>query len=236
MRCPDPQCGEPPSSSLGPGAEPKGLTRVSNRSKRVLLVVMSTVLLLTGCGSSATTESVVVPDGGGGAATSAPASVAATAVTGAASGGASGSSSGAGGALASALVGAGGSGTGAAAASFTVIAPPGDIGVFQLPSGNLGCTVQPDGVRCDIMQRTWKPSPQPASCEFDWGQGMVVGPDGADFSCVSDTLLGSGPTVAYGTLVKGSGYACEVTVAGVNCYSLTSKHGFRLSRTLAQAY
>jgi hypothetical protein len=214
---------------------------LSNRSKLVV-VVISTVLLLTGCGSSATTESVVVPDGGGGAATSAPVSADATAATGAASGGASRSRSGTGGALggalASALTGAGRSGTAAAtaAASFTVIAPPGDIGVFQLPSGNLACTVQPDGVRCDIMQRTWKPSPQPASCEFDWGQGMVVGPDGADYSCVSDTLLGSGPTVAYGTQVKGSGYACEVTAAGVDCYSLKTKHGFRLSRTLAQAY
>ena len=42
--------------------------------------------------------------------------------------------------------------------------------------------------------------------------------------------------MAYGTLVKGGDYACEVTAAGVNCYNLTTGHGFRLSRTLAQAY
>jgi hypothetical protein len=210
------------------------------------MVMMSTALVLAGCGSSATTESVVVPDGGGGGATGAPASAGSATADGSPSGGASRSGSGAlGGALASALAGAGGSGSASgtaavsgrgAAASFRVIAPPGDIGVFQLPSGNLACTVQPDGVRCDIMQRTWRPSPQPATCEFDWGQGMVVGPGGADYSCVSDSLLGSGPTVAYGTLVKGGDYACEVTAAGVNCYNLTTGHGFRLSRTLAQAY
>ena len=219
---------------------------MSNRSKLPAVVVMLAALALSGCGKASDTTSVVIPDGGAdGGATSAPVSAGATdAATGTAPGPSGKSGSGAlGGALASALAGAGGSGapsgasSGAAPASFTVIAPPADSGgAFDLPSGNLGCAVQPDGVRCDILQRTWKPTPKPASCEFDWGQGMVVGPNGADYSCISDTLIGSGPKVAYGTLVKGSNYACEVTAAGVNCYSLTTHHGFRLSRTAAQVY
>jgi hypothetical protein len=224
---------------------------LSNRSKLLVLVVTLSAVVLTGCARSGETTSVVIPDAGadGGAATSALASALASAAatsgattSGAAAGPTSGAASGVlGGALASALAGAGGSGaaTGASAgasASFTVISPPGEVGAFDLPSGNLGCAVQSDGVRCDILQRTWKPSPKPASCDFDWGQGMVVGPNGADFSCTSDSLIGSGPKVAYGSLVKGSNYACEVTAAGVNCYNLVTRHGFRLSRTAAQIY
>ena len=215
---------------------------MSNRSKLLVLVVTLSALVLAGCGSSGETTSVVIPDGGGEAATSAPTSAVATDTPGAATGAASGAASGAlGGALASALAGAGGSGAAsgaatAASASFTVMAPPGPVGAFDLPSGNLGCMVRAEGVRCDIVQHTWTPTPKPASCEFDWGQGMVLGPEGADFSCISDTVMGSGPKVAYGTLVKGSDYACEVTAAGVDCYNLTTRHGFRLSRTVAQIY
>ena len=44
---------------------------------------------------------------------------------------------------------------------------------FRSPSGNISCYIVADGVRCDIVRRDWEPPPKPASCEFDYGHGLM---------------------------------------------------------------
>ena len=58
-----------------------------------------------------------------------------------------------------------------AVAAALCAAPAGAEGLvgFTSPSGNIGCFIDVDYVRCDIAQRSWTPPARPADCEFDYG-------------------------------------------------------------------
>jgi hypothetical protein len=116
--------------------------------------------------------------------------------------------------------------------------PPPDKGktgpkYFQTPSGNIGCYVSPDAARCDIRNRDWEPPPgDPVEkrCELDYGQGIVVGQDHAEFVCAGDTSLGGPKTLAYGQTSQRGRFVCESEPDGITCSQLDNGHGFFLSK------
>ena len=68
---------------------------------------------------------------------------------------------------------------------------------FTSPSGNIGCLLTDDLLRCDIAARDWSPPPRPADCpDFtDFGQGISLHPYGpARFVCAGDTTMASAPS------------------------------------------
>jgi len=105
---------------------------------------------------------------------------------------------------------------------------------FRSPTGNIGCAISAQGVRCDIQNRSWRPPAKPRSCDVDFGQGLTVDRSGrAGFVCAGDTVLHVGRKVAYGTLVRRGRFACRVRTSGVRCLNTRNRHGFSLS---AQRY
>lgn len=134
-----------------------------------------------------------------------------------------------------------------ALAGVAVAAPPGAVGPFPLttrevseltgftsPSGNIGCYIDPEYVRCDIRERDWSPPPRPASCPVDWGQGLKlkVG-EPADFVCAGDTALMSGSPLAYGDKIVSGSIECTSTPDGITCWDFVYGGEFSIAR---QAY
>ncbi len=101
---------------------------------------------------------------------------------------------------------------------------------FQTPSGNIHCSIMGDGLRCDILNRSYTPPPRPRSCGFDWGGSVTITPRGAALLCVSDSVVNPEfPRLAYGTSWEGKGVSCISTQAGLRC-SNAAGQGFDLSR------
>jgi hypothetical protein len=104
---------------------------------------------------------------------------------------------------------------------------------FQSPSGNIGCIMDAEGVRCDIRERHWSPPPKPKDCPLDWGQGIRLEDDGAAFVCAGDTALsptgGNGvfPVLDYGEHVQLGKSFCFSSENGMTCER--GRHGFFLS-------
>jgi hypothetical protein len=96
---------------------------------------------------------------------------------------------------------------------------------FLLPSGNIGCILEPDGLRCDIGSGL-VPEPTEA-CDFDW-VGLFIGATGpAEPNCGSDTFLGFRmPTLAYGSTWSRMGIVCESRRKGLRC---TNREGHELT-------
>lgn len=107
--------------------------------------------------------------------------------------------------------------------------PTGTHVQFTMPSGNIGCSMQSDGaVRCDIRQRDWAAPARPADCNYDFGQGVVLGKT-AGFVCASDTALVGAPVLPYGSTSRQGPYQCGSDESGVECINLDTGHGFSLS-------
>jgi hypothetical protein len=101
---------------------------------------------------------------------------------------------------------------------------------FQTPSGNIGCYLDQRAARCDIRKRSWKPTPPPEPCELDYGQGIAVGADHAEFVCAGDTTLGGPSTLGYGQVARRGDFRCRSGRKGVTCSHAANGHGFFLSR------
>ena len=104
---------------------------------------------------------------------------------------------------------------------------------FQTPSGNIGCFVSRRDARCDIREREWEPTPEPKSCKkigLDYGQGIAVGRDHAEFVCAGDTVLGGPDTLAYGQNSRRGLFRCHSGPRGVTCTNAENGHGFFISR------
>jgi hypothetical protein len=105
---------------------------------------------------------------------------------------------------------------------------------FTSPSGNIGCYVDTDYVRCDIADRDWAPPPRPADCEFDYGQGIAFGTgDAPAFVCAGDTALWAGAPLAFGQSVDSGPMSCTSLESGITCLDTGTGAGFTISR---QAY
>jgi hypothetical protein len=104
---------------------------------------------------------------------------------------------------------------------------------FSTPSENIGCHISTKGARCDIRERTWKPPPEPKSCKkigLDYGQGIFVGADHAEFICAGDTALGAPTILPYGATSRRGAFRCRSGQKGVTCSHAGNGHGFFLSR------
>lgn len=113
--------------------------------------------------------------------------------------------------------------------------PAGDTGPgqFSTPSSNIGCFIDASGARCDIVERTWKPTPEPASCKQaggDYGQGITVDATHSEFVCAGDTVLGASEILAYGDSAVRGDFVCESAEDGVTCSHTGNGHGFFISR------
>jgi Family of unknown function (DUF6636) len=105
---------------------------------------------------------------------------------------------------------------------------------FQTPSRNIGCGVNPEGVRCDISEKEWVPPPKPANCPVDYGNGLTLPSEGpAQVECAGDTILGIGPTLGYGRSMRRGDFKCTSRESGVVCVHLGTSHDFFLSRQRA---
>jgi hypothetical protein len=104
---------------------------------------------------------------------------------------------------------------------------------FETPSHNIGCYVSRHDARCDIRERSWSPPPEPKSCKkigLDYGQGLVIGPNHAEFVCAGDTTLGGPVVLPYGSSAQRGTILCLSRTAGITCRNTANGHGFFLSR------
>lgn len=129
---------------------------------------------------------------------------------------------------------------GAAVAAVLAGAPSAaaETAAFTSPSGNIGCILTDELLRCDIRNRDWSPPPRPADCpEFtDYGQGLLLHPTGpAQFVCAGDTALGGGEVLPYGQYQAGGGMSCNSEPAGMRC-SNSDGRGFSISRQAYQIF
>jgi hypothetical protein len=115
--------------------------------------------------------------------------------------------------------------------TLAVAAPASAATSFHSPSGNIRCVIDRTAfTRCDITHRDWSPPPKPQSCEFDWGNSLVVGLRGRGrFLCVSDAV-DSGRKLDYGESIKRGRFRCRSRTSGIRCVNVRSGHGFAVSR------
>ena len=103
---------------------------------------------------------------------------------------------------------------------------------FRSPSGNIGCQMDREQVRCDIREKSWEPPAAPAGCEVDYGQGILLASDEpARLVCAGDTALDPGaPALPYGARNVIGQLGCESSASGMTCRDTSSGHGFFISR------
>ena len=109
---------------------------------------------------------------------------------------------------------------------------------FRSPSGNVGCYLDVDYVRCDIAEKNWSPPPRPADCEFDYGQGITMVPGGsAEFVCAGDTaLVPDGNPLPYGESIAAGPLRCDSAESGITCRDTETGKGFSISRDAYQLF
>lgn len=114
--------------------------------------------------------------------------------------------------------------------------PPADIVVSELtgftsPTGNIGCYIGPENVRCDIGDRDWQPPARPADCNLDYGQGIAMDAGGAPaFVCAGDTALGGGDPLPYGQSIAAGLLRCDSAATGMTCTDTETGRGFMLAK------
>lgn len=114
--------------------------------------------------------------------------------------------------------------------------PPADLEVSELtmfssPTGNIGCAIEPSGVRCDIGERDWSPPPKPSGCAGDYGQGIALEAGSKPgFVCAGDSTLGAGEALAYGQSIAAGLLRCESATTGMTCTDTETGRGFMLAK------
>jgi hypothetical protein len=107
---------------------------------------------------------------------------------------------------------------------------------FSTPSKNISCQVSPEFARCDIAEKAWKPTAPTEPCELDYGHGIQLISDGAEFVCAGDTALGARTILPYGEEAQRGLIRCTSAAGGVTCSNLESGHGFLISRQRYEIY
>jgi hypothetical protein len=118
---------------------------------------------------------------------------------------------------------------------------------FILPSKNIACISHdmPDAdgnnqptLRCEILSKLNPMPVQPASCEFDWGNGLQLTKEEAEATvlCVGDTMYSPNyPTLDYGNTWKKNGFSCKSSTNGLTCTN-GKGNGFFLNREEWKAF
>lgn len=99
---------------------------------------------------------------------------------------------------------------------------------FQLPSGNIGCTLSEHVLVCDILSGL---SPEPSQpCELDWTGIEVEASGPAQPRCAGDTAFDQkAPVLQYGSRWELDGFTCSSATTGLTCEN-RGGHGFSLAR------
>jgi hypothetical protein len=101
---------------------------------------------------------------------------------------------------------------------------------FVSPSGNIGCYVDKNVARCDIVKKSWKPPPAPDDCDLDWAGGIALSKaEEPEFTCAGDTVLGATETLKYGNAVRAGDFTCGSERTAMRCENTATGHGFALS-------
>jgi hypothetical protein len=112
---------------------------------------------------------------------------------------------------------------------------------FRSPSKNIFCDISGaahyNEARCDIHKHSFHAPPKPASCQFDWGQSVMVH-HRARWACVSDPATGSPhvATLGYGKSKTIGQIRCTSRKTGMICRNLSTGHGFKLSRAAVSLF
>jgi hypothetical protein len=104
--------------------------------------------------------------------------------------------------------------------------------IFQTPSKNIGCRMEPTRVACDILHFSWSPPPAPARCEqaSAWGHTIILHANGSTFSCADNPIVTPGTQILqYGKAVVLGPFTCESREAALVCIALKTGHGITLS-------
>ncbi len=108
---------------------------------------------------------------------------------------------------------------------------------FSSPSGNIGCWMGTDAVRCDVRVHTWKRPARPAGCRLDWGDSLILGRVGkAQWMCHGDTVLSSPRVLKYGDRSVVGRFVCSSKTTGMRCVNTRNGHGFLISRSKHQRF
>jgi hypothetical protein len=99
---------------------------------------------------------------------------------------------------------------------------------FIMPSRNIACGGDGRFLRCDILHHTWKVSPKPKSCEFDWGPIGMTRRGRVKFQCVSDSMFND-HVLKYGRTWRNGPFRCTSRRTGLRCTN-AAHHGFAVSR------
>jgi len=109
--------------------------------------------------------------------------------------------------------------------------------LFTAASGNVGCLIDVDHVRCGIRDKDWSPPPRPAACEGDYGYNIALEPGGrAEFVCAGDSVLGEGGALADGESIGAGPLRCESEESSIACRDVDSGRGFSMSREAYQLF
>jgi len=117
--------------------------------------------------------------------------------------------------------------------------------IFQMPSGNIGCTGSADGVMCEIVKHTWDiPPVLKTICDMETLDGycgaaiMSLGPSGYIYLypptgeppwSVTKSYKEPITTLKYGQIVNWDPFACLSASDGVTCWDTHSFHGFKIN-------
>ncbi len=125
-----------------------------------------------------------------------------------------------------------------AVAAFASAANAGLVG-FQSEDHKVGCYLSGKYARCDVKGPKWQAPPRPASCELDWGEGVVVDRHGAaGYVCAGDTTLDPNhEELAAGDKAKRGRFKCRAKdAATIRCVNTRNKHGFVVSRDAVDVF
>lgn len=102
---------------------------------------------------------------------------------------------------------------------------------FQLPSGNIVCTLSSRGATCTIARFTYSP-PAAAGCTGRTGHLVVLSDAGVEVPCVegpTPQVTGDARQLAYGTSLTRGDFTCASGTDGVTCTQGSTGTGFRLA-------
>ena len=106
------------------------------------------------------------------------------------------------------------------------------ITFFVSPSGNIGCAMSKESVRCDVKSHTYQDPKPSADCQdLEYGDSITLdGDSAATWTCHGDTVFGTDSELPYDASITLGPFRCDSAQAGVTCSNEDSGHSFTLAR------
>lgn len=116
--------------------------------------------------------------------------------------------------------------------SATPLAQGADAKQVASPSGNITCTLSPEGAECAIASLAAEPAAADG-CEGSVGYVATLTTSGVQTPCMPDKPAKAGadvPVLAYGAAETVNNFECVSTEAGMRCSDTNTGKGFTLAR------